>query len=166
MKNCMIQLEYLYWLCYDSKEVSLATGMSKEDIELRYNNNLEAAKNGGLTDAKMLRQVRIIDADDNTVCPLCLDKLSAKGFYNRIEQAQGRDVPDLTVTQLNLFHIKELRIGEFNHKPYNLGWGHHHCNVVTKDSGIFETLRWMAEVVDRNETSGHKIRGIGLADSC
>jgi hypothetical protein len=158
MKNCMLQLEYLYWRCYDSTEVSLAAGMTKEDIDLRYKGITDAAKKEGLTDAKVLRQVRIIDADDNTVCPLCLEKLSAKGFYNRLEQAEGRDVPDLTVTQLNLFHIKELRTGEFNHKPYNLGWGHHHCNVVTKDSGIIETLKWMAEVVDRNETSGYKIR--------
>ena len=45
-------------------------------------------------------------------------------------------VPDLTVTEINLFHIRELRIGEFNHRPYNLGWGHHHCNVVCKDSGL------------------------------
>jgi hypothetical protein len=87
-----------------------------------------------------------------------LGKLSAIGFFNKLEQAQGRDVPDLTVTQLNLFHINELKNGEFNHKPYNLGWGHHHCNVVTKDSGIFGTLKWMTEVIDRNEANGFKIR--------
>ena len=154
----MVQLEYLYWLCYDSSEVSLAAGMTNEEIESRKKTIVEAATKEGLADHKILRQVRIIDADDSTVCPLCLEKLSAKGFYNRLEQAEGRDVPDLTVTQLNLFHIKELRTGQFNHKPYNLGWGHHHCNVVTKDSGIIETLKWMSEIIDRNEKNGHKIR--------
>ena len=64
-------------------------------------------------------------------------------------------MPDLTVTQLNLFHIQELRIGVFNHRPYNLAWGHHHCNVVVKDSGIEETLEWMSRVLQRNTAEGH-----------
>ena len=57
----------------------------------------------------------------------------------------------LTVTEVSLFHIRELRTGEFNHKPYNLGWGHHHCNVVVKDAGIDATLEWMREVIARND---------------
>jgi len=64
-------------------------------------------------------------------------------------------VPDLTVTQINLFHIKELRYGAYNHRPYNLGWGHHHCNVVVKDSGIMETLAWMHRIVKINIENGH-----------
>lgn len=72
-----------------------------------------------------------------------------------MEQAEGRAVLDLTITQLNLFHISELRMGVFNHRPYNLGWGHHHCNVVVKDAGIHETLRWMDEVLSRNVQEGH-----------
>lgn len=54
-------------------------------------------------------------------------------------------------TLVSLFHVKELRMGVFNHQPYNLGWGHHHCNVVVKDSGIFETLGWMKQVLQRNK---------------
>lgn len=160
MNDCKSQLEYLYWLCFDSIEVSLSAGMTTDEIESRRKFNLDEVKAAKLKDHKLLRKFRIIDSDDNTVCPLCLEKLSATGFYNRLEQAEGRDVPDLTVTQLNLFHIKELRIGEFNHKPYNLGWGHHHCNVVTKDSGIMETLKWMSAVVDKNEQNGYKISQI------
>jgi hypothetical protein len=158
IKSSMIQLEYLYWRCHDSIEISFAAGMTTEEIELRSKSNFEHAEKLGLTDTERLKIARIIDSDDNTVCPLCLKKLSAKGFFNKLEQAEGRDVPDLTVTQLNLFHIKELRTGEFNHRPYNLGWGHHHCNTVTKDTGIIETLKWMAEIVDINEASGYKIR--------
>jgi BstXI restriction endonuclease len=63
-------------------------------------------------------------------------------------------VSDLTVTQLNLFHIDELRIGKFNHRPYNLGWGHHHCNIVVKDAGIIDTLIWMNQVIERNKAHG------------
>lgn len=71
-----------------------------------------------------------------------------------MEQAEGREVLDLTITQVNLFHINELRVGVFNHRPYNLGWGHHHCNVVVKDSGIDKTLLWMRDVVERNKEAG------------
>jgi BstXI restriction endonuclease len=78
--------------------------------------------------------------------------LSARGFVSRLTQAAGRERHDLTVTEVNLFHIRELAYGIFNHRPYNLGWGHHHCNVVCKDSGIDETLRWMESVIERNKS--------------
>ncbi|MFM5946888.1 MAG: BstXI family restriction endonuclease, partial [Dolichospermum sp.] len=76
-------------------------------------------------------------------------------FFSRLEQAEGRKVPDLTVTQINLFHIEELKYGAYNHRPYNLGWGHHHCNVVVKDSGITETIEWMYRVVKVNIDNGY-----------
>ena len=75
-------------------------------------------------------------------------------FLNKVAQPEGREVPDLTVTQVNLFHINELKYGAFNHKPYNLGWGHHFCNVVVKDSGIYPTLEWMQSVLDANKENG------------
>jgi hypothetical protein len=84
-----------------------------------------------------------------------LKELSGRGFFSRLEQAEGREVHDLTVTQLNLFHITELRYGVYNHRPYNLGWGHHHCNVVVKDSGILETLNWMHDVIQFNIETGY-----------
>lgn len=97
----------------------------------------------------------MLNAAGHTICPLCLEELTAQGFFNRMEQAEGRAVLDLTITQLNLFHIEELRLGEWNHRSYNLGWGHHHCNVVVKDSGITETLEWMRCVLDRNIAEGY-----------
>lgn len=155
---CKIQLEFLYWQCFDSIEISYQAGMSKDNAELRKNTNYQEAERLGLNNAEMLFSQRIIDKENNTICPLCLEKLSAIGFFSKMEQAEGRYVPDLTVTQLNLFHINELKFGEFNHKPYNLGWGHHHCNVVTKDTGIFGTLKWLTEIIDRNEANGYNIR--------
>ena len=98
---------------------------------------------------------RILNHSKITICPLCLEEVSAEGFFSKMEQANGREVLDLTITQLNLFHIEELSYGVFNHKPYNLGWGHHHCNVVVKDSGILETLQWMAEIVAENQRIGY-----------
>lgn len=84
-----------------------------------------------------------------------VEELSGQGFLDSMEQAAGRLVHDLTVTKVNLFHIAELRVGVLNHRPYNIGWGHHHCNVVVKDSGLDKTLEWMKQVVDRNTSLGY-----------
>jgi hypothetical protein len=68
----------------------------------------------------------------------------------RMEQAPGREISDLTVTDVNLFHLVDLRPGEYNHRPYRLGWGHHHCNTVARDKGVRWTVAWMADIVKRH----------------
>ena len=154
VKKCRIQLEAEYWLCHDSIEAAVHFGMSEDDAVRRKDAILTAAAEQGLLDYTRLRESRIINDKNQTICPLCLEPFSAHGFYTRMAQAEGREVPDLTVTEINLFHINELRYGCFNHQPYNLGWGHHHCNVVVKDAGIIPTLQWMKRVVIRNEELG------------
>ena len=153
--NCRLQLEALYWMCADSEEVALSNGMKADDSATRKAAILAECKASGLLDVARLTTARILNAGGKTICPLCLEELSAQGFFNRMEQAEGRLVHDLTVTQLNLFHITELRLGVLNHRPYNVGWGHHHCNVVVKDVGILKTLVWMREVLDRNIQGDH-----------
>jgi len=152
IKDCQHQLEYLFWQCFDAVSVALLVGMSQENIDARISWLTEICTSRELSEKDFLFQQRIVDADGHTVCPLCLEKLGAMGFLSRLVQAEGRNVPDLTVTEINLFHIQELRVGGFNHRPYNLGWGHHHCNVVCKDSGIEETLLWMEKVLKKNES--------------
>lgn len=147
---CRIQLESIYWFCHDSESVAHQAGMTACDVTSRKNKCFELADKNHLLDVTLLKEKRILDSHQNAICPLCLEPLSAHGFYNRLAQASGREIPDLTVTEINLFHIDELKYGEFNHKPYNLGWGHHHCNVVTKDAGINSTLEWMKQVLQRN----------------
>ena len=152
---CRLQLEALFWLCADSERVALFNGMTAENLAIRRTAMFAQCEASGLLDTVRLTKARMLNGRGKTICPLCLDELSAQGFFNRMEQAEGRVVHDLTVTQLNLFHIAELRLGVLNHRPYNLGWGHHHCNVVVKDSGILETLEWMREVLNRNIQEGH-----------
>lgn len=152
---CRQQLEALFWKCRDSEIIAVANGMTAAQALIRKEDNFSKCQQYGLLDLCHLTQARILNTAGYTICPLCLDELSGQGFFNRMEQAEGRDVPDLTVTQLNLFHIQELRYGLLNHRPYNLGWGHHHCNVVVKDAGIFETLEWMRGITDRNIAEGH-----------
>ena len=134
--QCRDQLEALFWLCYDSNDVAIANGMTTADCHLRRESKLRECEQVGLLDLKRLFDARIVNRVGRTICPLCLEELSSLGFFSRMEQAEGRAVLDITVTHLNLFHIEELRMGGFNHKPYNLGWGHHHCNVVVKDSEL------------------------------
>ena len=105
----------------------------------------------GLSDLQRLKEIRIINENEETVCPLCKKTITAIELASRADQAEGRGVPDLTITSANLFHIKEVRVGAYNHCTYNLGWGHYHCNTVARDWGVQKTLEWMFEVVRMNE---------------
>jgi hypothetical protein len=152
---CRYQLEALFWLCKDSEIVAASNGMSADNATLRKAAILNECDSQGLLDKSRLINAKIINRNGHTTCPLCLEELSSQGFFSRMEQAEGRAVLDLTITQINLFHIEELRMYLFNHRTYNLAWGHHHCNVVVKDSGINETLKWMDEIVQRNISAGY-----------
>jgi hypothetical protein len=153
--KCRFQLEVLFWLCVDSEQVAIANGMTPEGAAERKAATIAQCNESGLMDVARLTKARMLNARGKTTCPLCLEELSSQGFFNRMAQAEGREVTDLTITQLNLFHIEELRYGLLNHRPYNVGWGHHHCNVVVKDSGILATLMWMGQVLERNIQGGH-----------
>ena len=150
IKACKIQLENLFWSCKDIDILIKQKGLDREQVNKRISFIKAEAKKLKLDDHEKLVRARIVDKDGYTICPLCLKHISAIGFCDRIQQAEGREVPDLTVTEVSLFHIQELRTGEYNHRPYNLGWGHHHCNVVVKDAGIQPTLDWMKEILKRN----------------
>lgn len=154
IEDCRIQLESLFWLCADSIDVVVFYGMENEEAIERRNYALGLAESCGLLDYQKLYEARMIDQTKTTICPFCLEPLSAQGFFSRQAQAMGREVHDLTITEINLFHIQELRYGAYNHRTYNLGWGHHHCNVVVKDAGIHDTLLWMHAVVEKNINSG------------
>lgn len=154
IKATQLQLEYIFWQCFDAKTVMLQEGMQEVDIATRKQYIEDECLQSFLSDKIKLQTSRILNTQGNAICPLCLEEISARVFFQKVAQAEGREVEDLTVTQLNLFHIKELRMGEYNHKPYNLAWGHHHCNIVVKDTGIEETLLWMYEVIERNKEQG------------
>jgi hypothetical protein len=150
-----LQLEAIFWHCKDSLEVVGKYGMEVNEAKKRKTIITEKAKEESLLDYDKLIGARILNKNKTTICPFCLDEISSNGFFTRLEQAEGREVIDLTVTSLNLFHIEELKYGTFNHMTYNLGWGHHHCNVVVKDSGIYNTLVWMNNIIRKNREQGY-----------
>lgn len=151
---CRDQLEALYWLCPDSIACAVAHGMSPLGAEARMATTLARCRKAQLLDTPRMTGFRMLNPGGATACPLCLDALTGDQFFTRESQAAGRETLDITVTQVSLFHIAELRPGVINHVPYNVGWGHHHCNVVAKDAGIPATLRWMETVLARNPTHG------------
>ena len=149
--HCQIQLELLFWSCYDIDEYINKKSSEEKEKCINYVAQLKKlAGNLKLYDKDTLVKQRIVDRYGYTICPLCRKPISVNEFLKKLTQADGRNVPDLTITEISLFHIRELRTGEFNHRPYNLGWGHHHCNVVVRDAGIESTLEWMAEVLRNN----------------
>lgn len=147
---CRLQLEYLFWSCYDIDAFLENNKDQRETLEKRRDDVKAKAHETGVDDVKRLQKERIVDTDGNTICPLCLEKMSALDFASKMAQAEGREVPDLTVTNTSLFHIHELRTGQFNHRLFNLGWGHHHCNVTVADKGVEGTLDWMKKILEKN----------------
>jgi hypothetical protein len=147
IRHARLQLEALIWQCHDALECLTLAGMTPAGAKLRRDAQIAAASAAGLLERDRLITARILGEDSHTMCPLCRQPLSAAEFLRRSSQAVGRETHDLTSTEVSLFHIQELRVGRFQHKPYNLGWGHHFCNVVVKDSGILPTLKWMRDVL-------------------
>ena len=148
IKKSKLQLEALMWMCEDAETALVEAGMDKKDARARRDTAIDAAQQAGLLDLERLQAVRAINEGNVTVCPLCLEPSHVADIMRRSSQAEGREVYDLTTTEVGLFHINELRLGKLQHKPYNLGWGHHFCNVVARDEGIMPTLKWMRKVLD------------------
>ena len=155
IQKTRLQLESIFWHCKDSLSTVIEYGMTSKNAQERKEHILQIANTENLLDYNRLSSARILNKNQVTICPLCLEEISGKGFFTRLKQAEGREIVDLTVTNLNLFHIEELRFGNFNHIIYNLGWGHHHCNIVTKDSGINDTLIWMNNIITKNVENGY-----------
>jgi hypothetical protein len=141
------QLSYLIWHTAGIEDVAVEHGCGS--IAESRQHVVDYCEHHGLADHVRLSEVRVM-RDDLTVCPLCLQPMLATDFVDRLDQQAGREVLDLTCTKANLFHVEELRPGLFNHRTYNLGWGHHHCNTVVGDMGITGALHWMQELLCRN----------------
>jgi hypothetical protein len=139
-KTC-IQLALLAWT---TREIENVRSRNTPPDALQ-----RAADRLGLWDVPRLEKLGVLFGG-HAICPLCRRELLAREMMSRVEQAEGREVSDLTITEVNLFHMEDLRPGEYNHRSYMLGWGHHHCNAVARDHGVAYTLTWMAEVLRRN----------------
>lgn len=135
-----LQLAYLSWHTVGISDV--VSGPMPEHL-------IAVLQEEQLLDTERLVSRNVIDTAGRTICPLCRDLIQSRELMEKSEQVSGREIADLTVTDANLFHLDDLKPGEFNHRSYGLGWGHHHCNTVARDHGIEKTLDWMEEVLIR-----------------
>ena len=110
----------------------------------------EYVKKHNLNDEKKLEKSRIF-RDGKVVCPLCLQPMKAKDLTSVIEQDLGRSSAGQTITSIVLLHIDPLRPGKFNHRPFNLGWGHKWCNTIQENLQVDETLIQLAEILKSND---------------
>ena len=85
------------------------------------------------------------------ICPLCKKKLDAEKFFEQAAQAAGREMDDNTQSEIVLMHVDALRAGEFNHRTFNLGWGHKHCNTIQADMSIEETISTLKDIIANYE---------------
>lgn len=132
-----MQLAYLAWKTKNIEE--FADGEISDHLK-------SVLREFNLNDDEKLEKLRVLK-NGHACCPLCREIINASELMEKVEQAPGREVVDLTITQVNLFHLKDLKPGEFNHGIYKLGWGHYHCNAVARDNGIENTLQWMESVL-------------------
>ena len=49
-----------------------------------------------------------------------------------------------------------MRPGKFNHRTYNLAWGHRMCNTIQEDMSLEETLKLLDNIVGNNKNRVNK----------
>ena len=112
---------------------------------------IKYCKSKKIYDLKKLVEIRALDNKKYIpTCPLCLEKLNAKSFFETAQQDEGREEEDNTQSEIVLMHIEALAPGKFNHHTYNLGWGHKHCNTIQSQYSIDETLSNLQRILKKN----------------
>ena len=167
MKKIKYQLSYMIYNVPGMKEclISVLNSTSNGDL----NADIQRSKKSGtlsqyidsvikhieeycqqnkLLDFDILSNVRAWNKESHEpVCPLCLKSLVAKQFFETATQDEGREEEDNTQAKIVLMHIDGLKPGELNHRTYNLGWGHKHCNTIQGPYDIEYTLDFLKEIV-------------------
>lgn len=60
--------------------------MTLEDAQFRKSEILKRCEANGLLDYQKLKEMRIINENNCTICPLCLKELSGNEFLNKVAQ--------------------------------------------------------------------------------
>lgn len=144
----------------DSKSFKSYMKGSKEsyikEFEAEFKLFTEECKRKNLLDFDELSELGVWNKRTNeAICPLCHKPIYADEFFDDVIQAQGREVPDNTQKFIVLMHVDALRPGEFNHRPYNLGWGHAFCNTIQGDKDISETIASLEEILESHKKLHH-----------
>lgn len=123
-----------------------------DEFDKEFNLFSNECKNRGLLDFDKLKKLGVWSLDKKQpICPLCHKIIFTDEFFDDITQMEGRQVLDNTQKSIVLMHIKALRPGKFNHRPYNLGWGHNYCNLIQGDKDISETINVLKKIMMSHE---------------
>lgn len=152
IEHVRYQMAYLiYKVPGMKKELEEQTGFSSDKIDACENHVINYCKKNNLLNFQVLASINAWDLHKNVpICPLCKSEITAKEFFTTIDQDEGREEEDNTQSSIELMHIEPLRAGEFNHRTYNLGWGHKHCNIIQGPSSISETLEKLKRILQNN----------------
>ncbi|MFP1134562.1 BstXI family restriction endonuclease [Staphylococcus epidermidis] len=130
----------------------------KEFYQKKLNELEKICDKYNLLNKDKLKNIRAISQSKNflPVCPLCLETLNSAEFLEIADQVEGREEEDNTRSKIALMHINALRPGEFNHRTYNLAWGHRMCNTIQEDMSLEETLQMLNKIIKNNENREKK----------
>ena len=153
IEHVRYQMAYLiYKVPGMKKELQEQTGFSADKIFACEKHVTNYCNKNNLLNFKLLASINAWDIDKNVpICPLCKFELTAKEFFTTIDQDEGREEEDNTQSSIELMHIVPLKAGEFNHRTYNLGWGHKHCNIIQGPDSIAETLNKLKVILRNNK---------------
>jgi hypothetical protein len=156
--------EDLEKICYQlSLMIFKVSGMKEELIKRDQNltiskiNEVEKhvidfCEKNNLYDIKKLSEIRAINKKGIPLCPLCLEELNAQSFFEKKKQDEGRETTHNTQAQIHLMHIEPLRPMKFNHRVYNLGWGHEFCNKIQGERSIKDTLDDLRRILKKQDS--------------
>ncbi len=122
----------------------------KEKFSEELNKLKSFCKENELLDYDKLTELGVWNNEKNhIICPLCHKQIYLNQFFENVEQMKGREVIDNTQKEIVLMHIEALAPGKFNHRPYNLGWGHNYCNLIQGDRDLNETIGILEDIIQK-----------------
>gem|GEM_PF-2750017 len=131
VRHIMAQLAYLLW-----NSIGAETYLERE-IPTYLIDYLDFF---GLRNSQLYLENGTMNSIGITTCPFCLRQLNVEEFTASQQQQVGRETAMSNSTELEMMHITPLQMGEFNHRRYNLGWGHKKCNSAQGGDSISESI--------------------------
>ena len=131
VRHIMAQLAYLLW-----NSIGATTYLGRETPTYL----IDYLDFFGLSNPQLYLENGTMNSMGITTCPFCLRQLNVEEFTASQQQQVGRETAMSNSTELEMMHIIPLQMGEFNHRRYNLGWGHKKCNSAQGGESISESI--------------------------
>lgn len=97
----------------------------------------------GMLDLARMKQVGMLSSAGAAQCPFCHALLSYEELVDQAPQQVGRQLSSSNATALHMMHIEPLKMGTFNHRPYNLALGHAKCNHAQGEDSIRRSVEFL-----------------------